>query len=69
MRRGLAPVALGLVFGLCGAICLTQFLNGLLFQVDRLDASAHAAATVALIRVSIGVCLLPAWRALQVSGG
>lgn len=67
MRRGLAPVAIGLVFGLCGAIYLTQFLNALLFQVNHLDASAYVAATLALILVSIGACLIPAWRALQVS--
>lgn len=67
MRRGLAPVAIGLVFGLCGAIYLTQFLNALLFQVNHLDTSAYAAATLALVLVSIGACLIPAWRALQVS--
>jgi predicted permease len=67
IRRGLAPVAIGLGFGLGGAIYLTQFLSALLFQVNHLDASAYAAATLALTLVSICACLFPAWRALQVS--
>jgi putative ABC transport system permease protein len=64
-RRGLAPVALGMLLGLGGAVALTRSLRGLLFEVEPLDALSFSAAASLLVAVTLLACLLPARRALR----
>jgi putative ABC transport system permease protein len=64
-RQGLAPVALGMLLGIGGAVALTRSLRGLLFEVEPLDPLSFAAAASLLLAVTLLACLLPARRALR----
>jgi putative ABC transport system permease protein len=64
-RQGLAPVGLGMLLGLGGAVALTRSLRGLLFEVEPLDPLTFAAAASLLVAVALLACLVPARRALR----
>jgi predicted lysophospholipase L1 biosynthesis ABC-type transport system permease subunit len=64
-RQGLAPVALGMLLGIGGAVALTRSLRGLLFEVEPLDPLSFAAAASLLLAVTLLACLLPARCALR----
>jgi putative ABC transport system permease protein len=64
-RQGLAPVALGMLLGIGGAVALTRSLRGLLFEVEPFDPATFAAAASLLLAVALLACLGPARRALR----
>jgi hypothetical protein len=64
---GLLPVAGGLIVGTGGAVALTGALKTQLFAVGRSDATTWALAIVTLGVAATIACLIPAWRASQVS--
>jgi putative ABC transport system permease protein len=66
LGQGLWLVAIGLVLGVGGALLLTQQLHGLLFGVAATDPGTFIGATLVLIAVGAGACLLPARRAARV---
>lgn len=65
-RQGLAPVAMGLVVGLAGAVAAGRILRGLLFGVTITEPRTFAAVTVAVAASSLVACYLPARRAARV---
>jgi putative ABC transport system permease protein len=66
LKRGLVQLALGLTFGLGGALALSRVLRTVLVQITPNDPVTFASITILLTIVSITACLLPARRATQV---
>ncbi|MFN2564005.1 MAG: ABC transporter permease [Gemmatimonadaceae bacterium] len=67
LRRGLTLTAVGLVFGLVGALWLTGALTSMLYGVTRFDPLTFAAAPALLAGVALVACLVPAVRAATVN--
>lgn len=66
LRQGLFLTLGGLGAGLAGAVLLTRFLTGLLFEVKPTDPITYAIVASLLALVAIAACLIPAWRATKV---
>jgi putative ABC transport system permease protein len=66
LRQGLLLTIGGLIAGLGGAILLTRFLTGLLFEVKPSDPLTYAIVAGLLAVVAIAACLIPARRATKV---
>lgn len=66
IRRGLVPVAFGLLLGLGGSLLMGRYLGGLLYGTSASDASTLAAVAAALTVSALAACVIPARRALRV---
>jgi putative ABC transport system permease protein len=66
LRQGLVLTLGGLVAGLAGAILLTRFLTGLLFEVKPTDPLTYGVVASLLALVATVACLIPARRATKV---
>jgi ABC-type antimicrobial peptide transport system permease subunit len=66
LGQGLWLVAIGLALGTAGALLLTRQLATLLYGVQPTDLITFAGATILLVAVGMGACLLPARRAARV---
>lgn len=66
LRQGLSPVVAGLSIGLPAALALTGFLSGQLFEVEPHDPLTFLGVFVVLVLVSVGVCLVPARKAVAI---
>jgi predicted permease len=64
--RGMVQAALGLGAGLAGALFLTRWLEGLLFQVSPTDPATFGAVSLLLFVVALVACYWPARRATKV---
>jgi putative ABC transport system permease protein len=66
LGQGLWLVGVGIALGLGGALLLTRQLSGLLYGVAPTDIATFVVATLVLVGVGAGACLLPARRASRV---
>ncbi len=66
LRRGLAPVVVGLGAGLLAASAASRLLAGLLFEVRPSDPATFIAAVLTLFTVAVVAAGWPAWRATRV---
>jgi putative ABC transport system permease protein len=66
LRGGLKQLALGLPLGLLGALALGGAMERVLVEGARTDLFTLGVVTTVLALVSLGACLLPAWRATRV---
>jgi len=66
LRQGLTPVAIGLGFGLVGALGLSQLVSGLLFGVEPTDPLCFVGSGLVLVAVAVAACLVPARRAVAI---
>jgi predicted permease len=66
LGRGFVITGLGLLIGIAGALGLTRFLSGFLFQVKPVDPLTFAAVSVLLGGISLLASYIPAWRAARV---
>jgi ABC-type antimicrobial peptide transport system permease subunit len=66
LRIGMAPVAIGLTAGLALVAVVTRPLEGMLFSVRRLDATAIGTAVAVLFASALIACYVPARRAMRV---
>ncbi len=66
LRQGLGLIALGLAFGLAGALAVTRSLTTLLFGVRPTDPVSFAAVAVVLVAVGALASYMPARRATRV---
>jgi putative ABC transport system permease protein len=64
--QGVALTAVGIAFGLAGAIVASRALETLLFGVSRLDPATYTGVVLLLIGVTIVACWAPAWRAARI---
>jgi putative ABC transport system permease protein len=62
VRQGLAPVLIGLGFGIAGALAMGRVLQGLLFGVKATDPWTLAGVSAILIAVAAAACYIPAMR-------
>jgi putative ABC transport system permease protein len=66
LRQAGVLIAAGIVFGIAGALALTRFLQGLLFQVKTTDWRAYAAAVTLLAAVALIAAWIPARRGARI---
>lgn len=66
LRQGLRKAGLGLAAGLVGALALSRFLAGLLYDVAPRDPLVFGGVTLLLLLVALVASWLPAWRAAQI---
>src|SRR5262249_28067478 len=64
---GMAVVRRGLAAGVVGALALTRYLEGSLFNVSATDTSTIAGVAAGLLLVSLAAQSLPVIRALRVA--
>jgi putative ABC transport system permease protein len=67
VASGAAIAGLGLVIGLLGAVALTRFLRGFLYETAPLDVATFAGMAGLLFVVAIAASYLPARKAASVS--
>jgi putative ABC transport system permease protein len=66
MRRGMAPIAAGLVVGLGGALGVGQLLRGLLIGTTATDPATFIELSLLLTAVTLTACFVPARRGARV---
>jgi putative ABC transport system permease protein len=66
LGQGLRVTAIGIVFGVVGALVLTRFLQSLLYEVRPTDPTTFLGALLLLVTVSVAASYLPARRAMRV---
>jgi len=66
LSEGLVLAGAGLIIGITGALLLSRFLAGLLFEVTPLDTLTFAATGVSLALVALAAAWVPARRATRV---
>jgi len=62
VRQGLAPVVIGLVCGIGGALAIGRVMEGLLFGVKAYDPWTLVGVSLLLVGVAAGACYIPAMR-------
>ena len=63
---GMRSVAVGVAFGVAGALALTRLLGGLLYAVRPTDPVTFATLSTAVLALAAFACWLPARRAGRV---
>jgi len=63
LKKGLAPVGVGLIIGIPAAFGTTTILRSLLYGVSPYDTTVFVCASMALLLVALSASLLPARRA------
>jgi predicted permease len=66
LGQGLRVSAIGIVFGVLGALGLTRFLQSLLYEVRPTDPPTFVVVLLLLVSVSVAASYLPARRAMLV---
>ena len=66
VREGAELAGLGTLAGLGGALVLTRFLRGLLFEIQPTDPATFVAVAILLTLVALLACYIPARRAMRV---
>src|SRR5271167_349690 len=66
LSQGLRVTAIGIVFGVAGALGLTRFLQSLLYEVRPTDPPTFVGVLLVLVGVSVAASYLPARRAMRV---
>jgi putative ABC transport system permease protein len=64
--HGMGMAAVGVCAGLMGALALTRFMSGLLFDVAPVDPMTFATVAVTLAAVALAASYLPARRAARI---
>ncbi|MCZ6916930.1 MAG: ABC transporter permease [Gemmatimonadetes bacterium] len=66
LKEGATLAGIGLALGATGALLLSRFLSGWLFEVEPNDPVTYAAVAAALLLVAVGASVVPARRATHV---
>jgi predicted permease len=66
LRSGLAPVVIGTLLGMAGALGASRLIGNVLYGVTPLDPPTYLASGVVLVVVGALACAAPAWRASRV---
>jgi putative ABC transport system permease protein len=66
LGQGMRLAAIGLAFGIAGALILTRFLRSFLFGVSAYDPLTLAAVSLVLAGIAALACYIPARRAMKV---
>ena len=66
MRRGIILTALGIVIGVSGALALTRYLRGMLYEITPLDLTTYLTVTLSFTVVALVASYLPTRIATRV---
>jgi putative ABC transport system permease protein len=66
LSRGVGMALIGLVVGVAASAGLARFLQSMLFEVQPFDPATYATVGIAVVGITLGACLLPAWRAARI---
>jgi len=66
MSEGTLLLSMGVIGGLCGALTLTRYLRGLLYNVTAADPATFAVVVIGLAVAALAASFLPARRAAAV---
>jgi len=66
MKRGLAPLSVGLLIGLAGAFALTRVLRSFLYGVTPTDPMTFVAVCFLFLMVGLTACYIPARKASRI---
>ena len=66
MRRGIILTALGMVIGVAGALALTRYLRGMLYEITPLDLTTYLTVTLLFTVVALVASYLPTRMATRV---
>jgi predicted permease len=66
LREGGVLVAIGLAFGLAGALACGQIIRGLLYGVEPYDPATLGAVGVVMAAIGLAACWIPASRAARI---
>ena len=66
LGNGLAPVMVGVAFGLTGAFGLTRLLGSLLYKVSPVDPAVYWSVSAILVLIAATASLVPAIKATRI---
>jgi predicted permease len=66
LRQGVRLTTIGIGIGLAGAIALSRYLEGMLFDVTPLDPTTYVAVVALFVTVTSSASYLPARRATRI---
>jgi predicted permease len=66
LRSGLAPVVIGILFGIAGAMGASNLIASALYGVRPMDPPTYIMSGIVLVAVGALACAVPAWRASRV---
>ena len=66
LRQGIVLATIGIVLGLAGAVGLTRYLSGMLYDLTPLDPPTYVAVAALFAMVAVVASYLPARRATLV---
>jgi len=66
VRQGFAMALVGSAIGVAGAVALSRWIQGLLFNVTATDPVTFGVVVAVLLAVGAAACLVPAWTASRV---
>lgn len=66
LQNAMAPVVVGVIAGIAGAVAFTRVLRGLLYEVTPGDPTMLLLSSALLSLVALAACVLPARRAARV---
>ena len=69
LADGMRPVVVGVVTGVLGALLVTRFLSGLLYDLRPTDPTTFALVAAGTFTAALTTCYLPARRAARVDPG
>jgi putative ABC transport system permease protein len=64
--QGLRMAVAGVVIGLMGTSLAARSMTGLLYGISALDPITMGSASIVLIAIALGACVLPARRAAKI---
>ena len=65
LGEGLLLASIGVGIGIAGALALTRFLRGFLFEIKPTDPATFVAVAILLLLVALIACYIPARRAMK----
>jgi ABC-type antimicrobial peptide transport system permease subunit len=67
VRRGMVPVAVGVVAGVVVSLALARVVAGFLYEVAPTDPASLGMASAVLLLTGVLAAVIPAWRAGRTS--
>jgi putative ABC transport system permease protein len=66
IKRAMVPVAIGITFGVAGALLMNRFLKTLLYEISATDPVTFVVSSLGLIVIALLASYIPAQRATKV---
>jgi len=66
LLRGMAPVGLGLLVGVAGALAVGRLLQSLRYEISPYDPRTVSVVILVVVAAALRACYLPARRAARI---